>query len=412
MTVVPVDCDDDGFQANQQCLEEKCLLRCLRVDDRWCFAADSLRCSPVGAVACSRPGAAKAACVCHEGQWSGERCQILVAPTLPAVVVVCCVGGLLLLWSATRCVFCCRGEADNLPAFKAEALLVLPLLLTIFDVASDVIFTLVLFRQLQAPPDLLPTTMTVCTTSTGSGSDSGPWLPMVVVAVSSIVGSFLLNLMLLRREFIKSDKTAFWAWFLDGHQVAASLVFVVACFNVSQARLLSSRVLGLQALDAPLNSSSINLRLSILGLVAHLVEDIPQLVIQVIYITYKGLDAVSGASIVSTSLVLLVGMSGKIMSSMAARFVKTLSSSAAIGGAQRVSVTGNDYDGDGDELKWALEQLAVRDDEITRLKQDNPTLRSRLQPSSGGDGEVIEMNAVSIQFTAVDNSFYTVLPST
>ncbi|KAJ3057160.1 hypothetical protein HK102_011094, partial [Quaeritorhiza haematococci] len=138
----------------------------------------------------------------------------------------------------------------------------LTLLLTIADLASDVLFAVSLFVDTEGL--YTPQLVTIGAT---------------IVAVPFLIGIFQIGFIIVK-ELLRNESFKHWASEASGGKVVLSLLAFLGASNPGVLLVSTSKMFGLNVLDAPVSSvfrKSV-LRAEILNLV---VEDVPQLGLQV-----------------------------------------------------------------------------------------------------------------------------------
>jgi hypothetical protein len=120
---------------------------------------------------------------------------------------------------------------------------------------------------------------------------------LIWVGIASLVVPFTVNVAMLARELNSAELIVFWKFF-NTHQIVVSLFVLLSGANCALFNTLAGKLLGLSTFSAPLPPLTQS-RLSYRGLVSNVLEDIPQLVIQILVITTQGGEFVNATVIVS-----------------------------------------------------------------------------------------------------------------
>ena len=123
------------------------------------------------------------------------------------------------------------------------------------------------------------------------------------IAIASIGVSATINaifvMWFMSSEFRQSRDLLVW---YDKHKGPALAVFFLALFNSDIVRVLTSGILSLSAFSAPLSARGRGM-LTYCGLLSNIFEDIPQMVVQVIYLSSNNdSGTVSSTSIVAAKI--------------------------------------------------------------------------------------------------------------
>jgi hypothetical protein len=229
--------------------------------------------------------------------------------------------GIMLLYLVMR--FCRRGK-KNMRSFGYEFRLVFSVALTLFDFTTDCFFLDFLVESAKVDASLQP---------------------FVYACIASIAVPIVVNTLLLIRELRTKAMVPYWgrwcecscdvqlcslhsthslkshdqyatvhtAVFFYEHQAIGALVFLIATTNCSLFNVISSRLLGLGAFSAPVSAMTES-RLSARGMVSNLLEDLPQLVIQIIIVSKQDeLNIFVLTSIVASGITLAFGVTKRLL---------------------------------------------------------------------------------------------------
>lgn len=172
----------------------------------------------------------------------------------------------------------------GLPPFKVEFFLVLRSLMTVFDFTTDCLFV----RERYHDPNMSKV--------------------LVFASVVSIALPFLLNLVYISKLLKGSDMLDFWDFFKK-HTGGCTVMLLLCATNTSLLRLLCSGLLGLSLFRAPIPEKVIFDAMAG-SLITHVLEDAPQLTMQVLTVIASGSEAsaTTWSSIISSSFSLLLGL--------------------------------------------------------------------------------------------------------
>lgn len=182
---------------------------------------------------------------------------------------------------------------------KANNTIILTSLFALADLASDVGFSASLYL---APGNL------------EQDLELEKLLSVVFVGLPAGVNLCLLGWTLWQEAQGNSKWRAWW----PRHPLALACAVFLGLANTGSFRILSSGILGARACSAPLSPEA-DYRLQMLGLGAVLLEDVPQLVLQVMVIRTQ--DSVVGMTLVAlvfTCLAIFFGVGKRIQMSLSA----------------------------------------------------------------------------------------------
>eukprot|EP00808_Paulinella_micropora_P005093 g5226.t1 len=195
-----------------------------------------------------------------------------------ALVLAAVCAGLLVLTALFAAAMKCTRDKEG-----ADYVALATPTLALFDVGSDVLFL----------ADLVA---------------SQGWVAMAWASLASLCLSMLVVLgvvaSLLRCE--TRSNAEFSAW-LENHTTPAALVVLLSLTNAEGLELLKCKVGGFQALSAPLRSESAAF-LRVVGLTTNLLEDLPQLCIQIAITVTDGLTTTRLVSLAATFAVIGKGL--------------------------------------------------------------------------------------------------------
>jgi hypothetical protein len=104
----------------------------------------------------------------------------------------------------------------------------------------------------------------------------------------------------------------FWRFFYKNQAVCA-IVFLLSATNCSLFTVISSRLLGLAAFSAPVDAMTES-RLSARGIVSNLLEDLPQLVVQIVIASrQETISILVLTSILTSGITLVFGLSKRLL---------------------------------------------------------------------------------------------------
>ena len=192
-----------------------------------------------------------------------------------AVAIFFAVAGLVAL-----AVSCCHSP-------RARHVVIFTTLMSLFDVVTDYLFALSLVEaQRRSLSDKIPTLLTV---SIGS------------ILVAFIVNSLFTAFVLLRER----RRPVFRKW-LRENTAAVAAASVISATNASVLSVLSSGLFDVNATRAPFSGGTLDI-ISLGGIAAVLLEDLPQLVVSISYLAVGGGGLVVYFSIFASAVGVLTG---------------------------------------------------------------------------------------------------------
>jgi hypothetical protein len=207
----------------------------------------------------------------------------------------------------------------KLKPFAGEAIYVASALLTIFDFATDGLFISYLSTQSSQLPEL-----TV----------------YVYISIATLALPFTINIVLLVIELKSSDMVEFWAFF-NKHQAIGAVACILAGTNCSLFNVIASQLLHLECFSAPL-PRHVQSRLSSRGIVSNVLEDAPQLVIQImVAVSQKELvNSTVIVSIVVSAVTLLFSFTKRLMVGVMNSTIEKVAAENNLGGQPQSSFSG------------------------------------------------------------------------
>jgi hypothetical protein len=227
---------------------------------------------------------------CIVGADGMSRCAALQF-TQPLFILIA-VGGvcvcIILLYFIMRIARRNREDKQNL---ARELPHVLAVVLTLFDFTTDCLFLDFLLGSVQNDPTLQP---------------------FIYISACSIAIPVVVNILLLIRELRSDSMVPFWRFFYKNQAVGAT-VFLLAATNCSLFNIISSRLLGIAALSAPVGAFTES-RLSARGIFSNLLEDLPQLVVQIVIASrQETLNVLVLTSILTSGVTLAYGVTKRML---------------------------------------------------------------------------------------------------
>jgi hypothetical protein len=124
---------------------------------------------------------------------------------------------------------------------------------------------------------------------------------LFLAVLLAMLADMLLNLAAMARIFRRELRAVPVAGWLRSHQTVAGAVCAVATTNVACVNALRSGLGGLASFSAPL-SAAVELDCTRAGLLSFVVEALPLLLVQAIYVSYAGLTRAAVVSFIGNSL--------------------------------------------------------------------------------------------------------------
>jgi hypothetical protein len=184
-----------------------------------------------------------------------------------------------------------RRNRENKQKLARELPHVLAVALTLFDFTTDFLFLDFLLGSVQNDPTLQP---------------------FIYISACSIAIPVVVNILLLIRELRSDSMVPFWRFFYKNQAVGAT-VFLLAATNCSLFTVISSRLLGIVALSAPVSAVTES-RLSARGIFSNLLEDLPQLVVQIVIASrQETLNVLVLTSILTSGVTLAYGVTKRML---------------------------------------------------------------------------------------------------
>jgi hypothetical protein len=184
------------------------------------------------------------------------------------------------MWLIARC----KSSSSDKPPLKVDAVMLVGVLLSIYDLLTDVLFAWFV--------------------NVNRGQGMADWI--LVVAVCSVAVTVMFNTICVLVQ-IAGEPEAFRVWFRS-NVMLGSMVLFLACLHSQAALILKSKFSGCSIFTAPLTDQFVR-RMKLLGLFTNLFEDLPQLFLQLFVIRYyhRPVVLLSYVSISMSSAALLLG---------------------------------------------------------------------------------------------------------
>jgi len=168
----------------------------------------------------------------------------------------------------------------------ANNLIIFVLFFTIYDFVVDVLFTISMFE--------IGTTL---------------FYPAVAFLCAPLFFNFCIIAHVFKRALSHDINMEKW---VISHVTVAGAVSLLAANNVDLFLLLNSHIFYQESFNAPLRPQEINF-LSYIGLVGHLLQDAPQLVIQILALLGGSLNTITLLSLIASLLAMLFGIFKRVI---------------------------------------------------------------------------------------------------